>query len=100
MFPPNTFTPWQFPCRVDGHATRNWFHDEHSLRRFADDLFARQGHGPRRFRAWAAVGNSDRLEGEWVARDTPADLGGGRWRRGAPLAVLQVALGLVLFELI
>jgi hypothetical protein len=67
-FPPNNLTPWQFPCRVDGHSARDWFEDEHALRRFADRLFTDHGHGPRRFRAWAMLGNGERHTGDWLAR--------------------------------
>jgi hypothetical protein len=67
-FPPNNLTPWQFPCRVDGHSARDWFEDEHALRRFADRLFADHGQGPKRFRAWAMVGNGERHTGDWLAR--------------------------------
>ena len=67
-FAPNDFTPWQFPCRVDGHSARDWFDDEHALRRFADRLLADHGHGPRRFRAWALLGNGERHTGDWLAR--------------------------------
>jgi hypothetical protein len=67
-FPANTFTPWQFPCRVDGHSARRWFEDEFSLRGFVDRLYKRTGSGPQRFRAWAALGNGDRLRGSWRAR--------------------------------
>jgi hypothetical protein len=67
-FPANDLTPWQFPCRVDGHSARDWFEDEHALRRFADWLFASHSHGPRQFRAWATLGNGERHTGGWVPR--------------------------------
>jgi hypothetical protein len=67
-FPANTLTPWQFPCRVDGHSSRRWFDDEGSIRNFADQLFKEHGSGPRRFRAWARIGNGDRPNSEWIAR--------------------------------
>ena len=67
-FPPNDLTPWQFPCRVDGHSARDWFEDEHALRRFADRLFADHGTGPRRFRARTKLGNGERRTGDWLAR--------------------------------
>jgi hypothetical protein len=66
-FPANNLTRWQFPCRVEGHSTREWFDDEHSIRRFAGQLFTTRGLVPKRFRAWAALGNGDRLCGDWLA---------------------------------
>jgi hypothetical protein len=68
-FPANTLTPWQFPCRVDGHSSRRWFNDEDSIRTFSDWLFKVHGSGPRRFRAWVRLGNGDRATGEWIARE-------------------------------
>ncbi len=67
-FAANNLTLWQFPCRVDGHSARDWFEHEHDLREFADRLYCLRGLVPRRFRAWAALGNGDRRHGEWISR--------------------------------
>jgi hypothetical protein len=67
-FPANTYTPWQFPSRVDAHSARRWFDDEHSIRNFADWLFREHGSAPKRFRAWARLGNGERHNGEWISR--------------------------------
>jgi hypothetical protein len=64
----NGITQWEFPCRIEGHATRDWFETEDRLRRFLDGLYATRGLAPQRFRAWAELGNGDRLSGEWIAR--------------------------------
>lgn len=87
----NNLTEWGIPARVDGNTTRAWFDTEHRIRAFMDGLYANYGLVPRRFRAWAQVGNGDRLEDEWIARaDLPiwepdvgeADLG-ARYREPA-----------------
>jgi len=67
-FPANMLTPWQFPCRVDGRSARRWFDDADSIRGFADHLFTGRGFVPRRFRAWAWLGNGDRPCGDWLDR--------------------------------
>jgi hypothetical protein len=67
-FIPNNLTPWQFPCRVDGHSTRDWFDSEHQIRRSLARRFTTYGVIPRRFRAWAAIGNGDLLFGDWIPR--------------------------------
>ena len=67
-FPANTYTPWQFPCRVDGHSSRSWFEDEQHIRDFVDGLFRRHGHAPQRFRVWVWLGNGERHYGDWVNR--------------------------------
>ena len=67
-FAPNNITIWQYPCRVDGHATRAWFETEDRIRGFADGLHRARGLVPQRFRAWAELGNGDRLCGEWITR--------------------------------
>ena len=67
-FPANMLTPWRFPCRVDGRATRRWFDDADSIRGFVDHLFTGRGHVPRRFRAWAWLGNGDRPCSDWLDR--------------------------------
>ena len=67
-FPPNNLTPWQFPCRVEGNATRAWFEAEDRILRFVDRLYATLGLAPQRFRAWATIGNGDQLTGQWIPR--------------------------------
>lgn len=42
--------------------------DEHSIRNFADWLFREHGSAPKRFRAWARLGNAERHNGEWISR--------------------------------
>jgi hypothetical protein len=64
----NNLTQWKIPDRVDGNATRSWFETEDRIRTFVDMLYATRGLVPERFRAWAGLGNGDRLEGEWIAR--------------------------------
>jgi hypothetical protein len=68
VFAANNLTPWQFPCRVEGHSSQDWFETEQSIREFTDGLYRSRGLVPRRFRAWAELGNGDRLAGEWLAR--------------------------------
>jgi hypothetical protein len=67
-FAANGIAQWEFPCRVDGHATRDWFETEDRIRGFLDQLYQARGLAPQRFRAWAELGNGDRLVGEWMAR--------------------------------
>jgi hypothetical protein len=55
-FPANSYTPWQFPCRVDGHSSRYWFEDEQQIRDFVDRLFGRLGQAPQRFRGVGVAG--------------------------------------------
>jgi hypothetical protein len=87
-FPANTITPWQFPCRVEGNATRAWFEAEDRIRRFVDRLHATRGLAPQRFRAWATLGNGDQLASEWIARaDLPV------WEPGVGEAQLRMRFG-------
>ena len=84
----NGITQWGFPGRVDGHATRTWFEKENRIRGFVDRLYAGRGLAPQRFRAWAELGNGDRLFGEWTARaDLPI------WEPGVGEAELRAMFG-------
>lgn len=67
-FFPNNYTAWRFPCPVDGHSTRDWFDSEYQIRRSVNARFTTYGVIPRRFRAWAAIGNGDLLFGDWIPR--------------------------------
>lgn len=87
-FVANGITQWEFPCRVDGHATRDWFETENRIRGFLVRLYDGRGLVPQRFRAWAELGNGDRLSGEWIARaDLPI------WEPGAGETQLQALFG-------
>jgi hypothetical protein len=87
-FPDNGITPWGFPCPIDGHATRAWFETEERIRGFLDALHAARGLSPRRFRAWALLGDGDRVCGEWIARaDLPV------WEPGTSEAQLRARFG-------
>lgn len=46
----NYLTPWQFPCRVEGHSSREWFETEERIRGFTDMLYRDRGLVPQRFR--------------------------------------------------
>jgi hypothetical protein len=84
----NNLTEWPIPTRVDGNATRSWFETEERLRAFMDMLYTTYGLVPRRFQAWAQLGNGDRLEGEWIARaDLPI------WEPGVGEAELRARYG-------
>jgi hypothetical protein len=87
-YPANGITPWEFPCRVDGHATRVWFETEDRIRGFLDRLYATRGLAPQRFRPWAALGNGGRLGGDWTSRaDLPV------WEPGVGEAQLRARFG-------
>jgi len=87
-FAANNITEWGFPCRVDGHATRAWFETEDRIRGFVDRLYAARGLAPHRFRAWAGLGNGERLAGEWITRaDLPI------WEPGIGEAQLRGRFG-------
>jgi hypothetical protein len=87
-FAANNITEWRFPCRVDGHATRAWFETEDRIRGFVDWLYAARGLAPQRFRAWAGLGDGERLAGEWIARaDLPI------WEPGIGEAQLRARFG-------
>jgi hypothetical protein len=80
----NNFTQWKIPDRVDGNTTRSWFETEDRIRTFMDMLYTTYGLVPKRFRAWAELGNGDRLQGEWIARaDLPI------WESGVGEAELR-----------
>jgi hypothetical protein len=87
-FAANDLTEWQFPCRVEGHATRAWFETEDRIRGFLDQLYATRGLAPQRFRPWAELGNGDRLSGGWTARaDLPI------WEPGVGETQLRARFG-------
>jgi hypothetical protein len=87
-FFPNNYTEWRFPCRVDGHSTRDWFDSEYQIRRSVNRRFTSYGVVPRRFRAWAAIGNGDLLLGDWIPRaDLPI------WEPGLGEAGLRILFG-------
>jgi len=87
-FPDNRIAQWEFPCRVDGHATRVWFEPEDRIRGFVDALFAARGLSPQRFRGWARLGDGDRVSGEWIARaDLPI------WEPGVGEVQLRARFG-------
>jgi hypothetical protein len=87
-FVSNRLTEWQLPCRVEGNTTREWFEAGDRIRGFVDRLYGTRGLVPQRFRAWAELGNGDRLSGEWVARaDLPI------WEQGVGGAELQIRFG-------
>lgn len=87
-FFPNNYTEWRFPCRVDGHSTRAWFDNERQIRRSVNKRFTAYGAIPRRFRAWAAIGNGDLLLGDWIPRaDLPI------WEPGFGESELRILFG-------
>lgn len=84
----NDLTEWKIPGRVDGNTTRSWFETEDRIRIFVDMLYTTRGLVPKRFRAWADLGNGDQLQGEWIARgDLPI------WGPGVGEAELRVRYG-------
>jgi hypothetical protein len=87
-YPDTGIAQWGFPSRVDGHATRDWFETEDRIREFVDRLHAARGLAPQQFRAWAQLGNGERLTGEWIARaDMPI------WEPGTGEAQLRARFG-------
>jgi hypothetical protein len=84
----NDITPWGYPCRVDGHSTRDWFETEGRIRGHVDRLYTARALAPQRFRPWAQLGNGSRLTGEWITRaDLPI------WEPGVGEAQLQARFG-------
>jgi hypothetical protein len=67
---------------------RAWFETKDRIRGFVDRLYAARGLAPQRFRAWAGLGDGERLAGEWLARaDLPI------WEPGIGEAQLRARFG-------